>query len=502
MIVNRIKNYYEIIFTSLIGFAVIIWGKFLQCQQSVGLGFDQQSFLFWDYAKSTDLIPFKDFFYPYGLLFFLKTDSLFWYFISLIIVFLVVCSLFFTLKKLFKDRLYTYIFFLIFCLFLNIFVDFDSLVRYGPLIFISVLISYFAEKRILINKFAGSILGLILGFLFFLITDLFLYGFLTIFVFTAIYVMRIYKKIDKNFIVFLFSLLLGIIIGIIPLLIYLYSSDAYIQFINNFILLKDISVFAKVPFPPSLRSFENQFVICLIILTILTLYTHIKKIKKYNFSFYIKLSLLIIILLLEQKNIIRSFSQQISLIGLFLFVVLLSDLKINFEKIKINTKALLIFNLSLVLLVMCLFYLERGSARSNYSFFNQNKKCIDEKLLEINKNDLRNYNSVVNYIKKDKNSTIFSFPGDSIYYVLFKQIPPYYPSIYEATPIYAQKKLINYMKKNKIQYVIYNLHSSAIQDGVPDKVRSKKLFEYIKDNYKYVEEIGEFKILKRTTAFL
>jgi hypothetical protein len=39
----------------------------------------------------------------------------------------------------------------------------------------------------------------------------------------------------------------------------------------------------------------------------------------------------------------------------------------------------------------------------------------------------------------------FSFPGDPIFYILFNQKPPYYPTIYEATPIYAQKKLIKFI---------------------------------------------------------
>ncbi len=84
----------------------------------------------------------------------------------------------------------------------------------------------------------------------------------------------------------------------------------------------------------------------------------------------------------------------------------------------------------------------------------------------------------------------------SIFYILFNQIPPYYPSIYEATPVYAQDKQIKYIKENKVNFVILNTKSTAIQDGVPDKVRARKLYGFIKKNYTPFKKIEYFQILK------
>ena len=133
MIGKILKKNKELIFLTIVGFVIVIWDEFLQCQQAIGLNFDAQSFIFWEYSRSLNLTPFKDFFYPYGLLFFLKIDSLFWYVISLIIVFISIGFIFRLFKSVFKDKLFTYTLFIFFCIFVRVFLS--SLAVYSDIYF-------------------------------------------------------------------------------------------------------------------------------------------------------------------------------------------------------------------------------------------------------------------------------------------------------------------------------------------------------------------------------
>jgi ankyrin repeat protein len=134
---------------------------------------------------------------------------------------------------------------------------------------------------------------------------------------------------------------------------------------------------------------------------------------------------------------------------------------------------------------------------SGYSFSEKNiSQCVRKKINNIDKRELAPYNSVEKYLS-EKNAKIFSFPGDPIFYILFNQKPPYYPTIYEATPIYAQKKLIKFIEENKINYVILNIKSTSIQDTVPDKMRARILYEYIMNNFKKEKQIDNFLIFKK-----
>jgi hypothetical protein len=126
------------------------------------------------------------------------------------------------------------------------------------------------------------------------------------------------------------------------------------------------------------------------------------------------------------------------------------------------------------------------------------KSCVDRNMEHI-----LSSNPQIMQVKKQVekiegfNGKVFTFPGEPIFYVLFKQTPPFYPTIYEATPLYAQKMLIQYIENNDINIILYNTKTNSIQDEVPDKIRGRLLDEYIQANFSYYEKVGDYLILKR-----
>ena len=126
------------------------------------------------------------------------------------------------------------------------------------------------------------------------------------------------------------------------------------------------------------------------------------------------------------------------------------------------------------------------------------KLCLDKKISSI----IKKYPQYINVVNKlnsysDFNGKVYSFPGDPIFYVLFNQKPPYYSSIYEASPIYAQKKLVEYISEDEINYIAYNKNDTTIQDNVPNTVRAAYLNNYIVKNFSIKDKVGSFLILYR-----
>lgn len=290
---------------------------------------------------------------------------------------------------------------------------------------------------------------------------------------------------------------MGWIVGTIPFFIFLWKTQSLSDYLFYLFSLKDISLFAKVPLPPSLKYFENDFILAVIVLSIISI-LKINK-EKYDFKSYIKAALVLSLILLEQKNIIRSIYTQISFIGLILFIILFDDLRLNLRKIKLADKKIFFFLINFLTLIFLIIYIERNRVviiPKNIVASFKSSACFNNKLLKIPREQIIPYEKVVEFVSKDKRARIFSFPGDSIFYILFNQIPPYYPSIYESTPIYAQNKQIKYIKENKINFVILNTRSTSIQDGVPDRVRAGKLYGFIKKNYSPYKKIEYFQIWK------
>jgi hypothetical protein len=97
------------------------------------------------------------------------------------------------------------------------------------------------------------------------------------------------------------------------------------------------------------------------------------------------------------------------------------------------------------------------------------------------------------------NTKMFSYPGDTIFYVLFNQQMPYYPTIYEASSAEAQNVLVRYIVKNKIDHIIYNYKNTSIQEEVPNYIRATSLHRYILNNFSITKRKDNYLFLQRTS---
>ena len=276
--------------------------------------------------------------------------------------------------------------------------------------------------------------------------------------------------------------------------------------------LPDFVLYAKTPFIPFSTTTDNLFTFGSIFIAIVALsYKIFFSQKKLSLLSFLKISLVFILILLEQKNIIRSIDKQITFIAFFLYIITFYDLirnKINnfviiFCFIIISGVVLLGFGLHPFINYNLSFKesLINSFFRENISNFLPNKSriCLDDNLdkLLIGKNT--KFEKIKKIIEKDSAgyTKIFDYLSDPVFYVLFNQKPPYYFTIFEGTPLYAQESNIKYIEENKVEYVIYNTDILKIQDNVPTQIRNKVLFKYVLDNFMVLDRIGNFIIYKK-----
>lgn len=475
------------------------------------LGFDVQNLLTWEYAQSIGLLPYKDLFYPYGLLSYFQ-GNIFW---RLVYIAEILGLLYFYLilfKKLFKNSYFTYLSFLYFYVVVTLHPGLDSFIRYGVITTFAVMLSLHFEKTIYLAPWKIIFFGIIGGAIFSLWTDQGIYAVIASFFFIIVNSLikngfkdLIKKKYYVNVLVSLILFFVGFAIGLIPFLIYLVTNNALGDFLLSIKRLADISLYAKTPFFHSLRSQIAIFNFVTLFVSISYLsfrYFFIK--KKINNIGYVLIALTATLFLLEQKSIIRSMeihlafiSVLITLIFFYIFFQKFLALRLNRNKHQLLLPGM-VFGFYLLFII---FIVSKDNLiKSCVAEINNSKDTFaKENVLKHLGKSGEEYSLVLEKISKQKNSKykIFSFPGDPIFYILNEQKPPYFFTVWEGTPLYGQNKRIEYIEKNNIEYVILNTKARAIQDGVPDYIRSPREFAYILTHFAAVDSVDDFLILKR-----
>lgn len=481
------------------------------------LGFDNQILLLWKYTASIGMSPYRDIFYPYGLLSYYSAQNIIFAFIYFFITPILLLGIFLTLRKIFKDNLLSISSFVVFFLFLVTITGFEVFTRYGLITVLSILYAHiFYSNKNKSQKILFG-LGVLSGALIVLVNDVGIYA-LLIFLMFSIFNQLILssfrpqiiqlKHLLKDFIFFI----LGYAFGFLPFFLYLIYTQSLQGFISNFVSLGELVQFGKTPFFHSIFSVDNLFVLTLLMIAITRLtYKFLFTEKKSYFVTYVQISLILVLLILEQKSIIRSIDTQLTFIGLLIFYTLFYELQLFLRRCKLSKRIIFIYFVNLSIIILFIIGL-----RSNNKFLNQYlipspyriisaikvfqyKSCVDKNIKEINtknkeffkiKNDL--------YAIKGFNGRILTFPGEPIFYIFLKQKPPFYPTIYEATPIKAQEELIAYLKKEKVNVILYNVKTGSIQDGVPDVVRGRLLYKYILENFNVVKRVDNYLIFRNS----
>lgn len=486
------------------------------CRIYPTLGADNESLLLWKYTAGMGVQPYKDIFYPYGLLTYYRDQNFFLTFFYFLLAPVLFVSIFLGLKRIFQDKLFLSLTTIIFLIFISTITGFETFTRYGPLAAAAIIFSYIFYENIRVSKKTLLVSGALIGLLFAFMND---FGFYTPVLFIGLVFVdkliksrfRLSRSIAKQFLGDITVFLFGYLVGLLPFLVYLLLANSFSGFLLYLQNLRDIAQFAKTPFFHSIGSIDNIFTIGILISTIFFLSFTLFFNKKISFNTYVQIGLTIVLLLLEQKSIIRSIDTQISFIALLLFFCLFYEIYQIMRTHKIRKSIIVIYFINISITIIFLIGLHPVNSQiQTFSRPNdilsavttfKNKSCIDQNInyLTSNNNQLLQVKDRVTRIE-GFNGKIFTFPGEPIFYILFNQIPPYYPTIYEATPPYAQRQLINYIEDQHINFIIYNEKIKSIHDEVPDTVRGRLLYQYIMTHFSLYEKVDNYQIYKRNSV--
>lgn len=111
--------------------------------------------------------------------------------------------------------------------------------------------------------------------------------------------------------------------------------------------------------------------------------------------------------------------------------------------------------------------------------------------------DIRDVYSFFDTLEVDHSiPEIFVLGDDSLFYIILKKIPPPFVSVYDGSPLYAQENTINWLNSKNPPYVIWN-STVNVFDNVPNPVRVPLLYEYVAKNYLPVKKFGKYFVLKK-----
>ncbi|HVZ67712.1 MAG TPA: hypothetical protein VG917_05645 [Patescibacteria group bacterium] len=279
--------------------------------------------------------------------------------------------------------------------------------------------------------------------------------------------------------------LAGFITGFTPYLVYLYINKSLGSFVSSFFELSELQQLAKTPFFHGFINLDNLFTVLILFLSLTWVCFKFYQKNRLSLATYIQVGLIISLVILEQKSIWRHIDGQLTFGAFILGSMLLVEMKDFFKSFRYIALLVYIFVSLFILFVLPFkkFVFNQGSYTCSNRFEIQDRNYLDvKKALDKTKNF---------------NGKIFSYPGDTIFYIIFRQKPPYYPTSFEAGSKKAQAMLIDYIEGEKIDYVVYNYKNTAIQDGVPNYLRSSYLSRYIIDNFRPYKVVGNFLILHK-----
>lgn len=506
-------------------FYFIDFGNF--CLSYKAVDFDAQNFMVWDFAAFKNLLPFRDVFYPYGLLRYLKDNNIFLRVIYTLATPLLFTGFFVELRLLFKNRFITCLSFLALLVFIHNILGASTFtfIRYGAVALFSGFIAYLLFSHNLLSKKTIFFIGILIGFAFPLVNDTAIYSVAILISFLIInpIIKDGRRKVLKKSYYFDFFqkiiyFLVGFLVGFFPFLIYFIFHNMTSDFFISMLRLLSMGAYAKTPFIPHATKKENLLLFGSLIVTVSILaFKILFKKNKQNLNTYFQLGLVFTSIFLHQRTILRpgGIEKQLSFLILILFFTIFQDLKTVLKKYKITELQLSIYYLALIFLFVYKGNLAPAIMSFPHAYLNKysnnfpvelNKKinfadiesCLGSNFRIENLPLKENYLRIGERLREEPNfnGKMFSFPVDPIFYILFDQAPAPYFNVYDASPLYAQKANIKYIEEEKVDYIIYNL-SFPEMDGVPNYIRGNLLFKYILNNFKIIDRVDNFLILKR-----
>ena len=96
--------------------------------------------------------------------------------------------------------------------------------------------------------------------------------------------------------------------------------------------------------------------------------------------------------------------------------------------------------------------------------------------------------------------SVYVLGDDSLFYILLNQAPPYGSNSYNDSPIYEQQRVLEWIQRKNPRFVIWGAGTGPerqIFDSVPNMVRLPLIYTYIVANYKLLRAVGPFHILTK-----
>jgi hypothetical protein len=496
------NKYFDYFFTFLIVCQFSGYTLVNNCTIFPANSFDSINLIMWEYTAKIGLLPYKNIFYPYGLLDYFKSVNNFDALVVFLIYPVLITTFLFIFKKIYKNSFYAYISTAVLIVFTTFITGVEMFDRYGILACLAgIFCYYFYKYQGNLSKKLTIFTGIIIGLLIPLIIDQGIYAVaLFILLLVTFLLLRLTNnnrgRISKGIFVTTVVFLLGIFIGFLPFLLFLFKTNSLLQFLQFFSYLSDVALFAKTPFFQSLNSAENIFLLLFGILGIATAsYIILFQKNKMTSNHYFLIGMLYVYLFFQQKSIIRSIASLITFVGLLIFISLFYECKLLLEKRGVSKIALYTYFFNLV--IMIIFVVGFFPVDTSFPLkLTNDQECL-QKNIDLQLMVDPAYKKIQENIPSEK---IFSYPGFPLFYALFHQELPYYPTVYEASPNYAQEDMIHYIQNQKVTSVIYDYVDTAIQDGVPDNIRATTLHQFIINNFSVQKSIGRFLILKRNST--
>lgn len=455
--------------------------------------FDSQTLLAWDYSASIGMMPFNDIFYPYGLLSFYKNHFFWANMLYLVIGPILFTAMYILFNKLYNNKIVSFFIVAYLFLFVQKYISWETFNRYGVFTFMSLFFSYYFYTNKISRKFLITI-GIIIGLIFSLITDQGVYILLTFFLLFLFFekttyqssLTEIFQRKIMGFVVFL----LGFFLGLMPFFIYLVFTNSFAFFFAELFRTGQIAQYAKIPFLPGLKSPENIFVLSLLFFSIFyTGFIHLFSKKKYSLSTAYIMTLIVVLIILEQKNIIRSIDRSLTFVGILMLFVFISEKK--------KFWFLWIFVLLFIYYVAGFSqYIRPYDSKKNLT----DSQCINKNLHILT--DGTSYQKMANKITQiyHYHGLTFSYPSNPIFYLLLREKPFYFSNSYDTAAETSQQKQIQFLKKKNVQYLIFDINQRAVQDSVPEYIRSGTTLRYILNNFQAIDRVNNFIIFRKSNS--
>lgn len=487
------------------------------CHRLSHLDFDTHNLFVWDHLAEKGYQPYKDTFYPYGFLFFYKSQNL-----ALYVLYTLIAPLLFSLtylaliKRLFPRPLLKLLVYLsLLFITLNL-LGSHAYSRYGLLSALGLFSAWLLYPRTHLNR-RLILLGLISGVTLFASSGdglylVMLHAGLILFDTCIFFPLKPYGswlvRLLKRFVVYG----LGLSLGLIPLLGFLFQTKLLTPFLTFFLDMAHMTEYAKIHYFP-----DNIYEVVIIATFILSFVVALIRVYsvplRRQYATYLLVTAWFSLFILLQKHLVRPIGQTIFFYAFILILILtgiafktLFSPKLRGQLLALSLYAAFIF--SLISALSQPFYL---------SVFTQALKsyapprlpgtlAYSAKLCQIEAIDWTKlqlppaYPLLKSYFHNlSQPYRLFSFPYDPLLYLYLNQKPAPYPNVYESAPPAAQAQNLKFLENEAITHVVYNL-SAPIIDWSPEYVRTFATTEYLLNHFQPVASASSFIILQKTAT--